>query len=63
MIPANEAAIIAKVTARSIYELVNTGHLHFTEDNYGLLYVCSKSLRDLQRIEPETGNAADTSSE
>jgi hypothetical protein len=48
MIPANEAAIIAQVTARDIYELVNSGRLHFTEDRYGLLYICSESLRNLR---------------
>lgn len=64
MIPANEAAMIAKVTARDIYEFVNSGHLHFTEDRYGLLHICSESLRNLRRIEPsEIAKAADTSSE
>ena len=64
MIPANEAAMMAKVTARDIYQRVSTGELHFTEDAYGLLYICSESLRNLRRIEPgEVANAADTSSE
>jgi hypothetical protein len=53
MIPANEAAMIAKVTARHIYEFVNSGRLHFTEDPHGLLYICSESLRNLRR--PESG--------
>jgi len=53
MIPANEAAMIAKVTARHIYELVSSGHLHFTEDPQGLLYICSESLRNLRH--PESG--------
>lgn len=52
MIPANEAAMIAKVTARDVYEFVNSGRLHFTEDSYGLLYICSESLRNLRRAEP-----------
>jgi hypothetical protein len=47
MIPANEAAMIASVKARKIYEFVNSGELHFTEDRFGLLYVCSESLRAL----------------
>ena len=64
MIPANEAAMIAKVTARQIYELVNSGHLHFTEDRHGLLYICSESLRNLRRVQPgEMAKAADPSSE
>lgn len=47
MIPTNEAAMIAKVKARDIYEFVNSGQLHFTEDSYGRLYICSESLRHL----------------
>jgi len=64
MIPANDAAMIAKVTARDIYELVNSGQLHFTEDSHGLLYICSESLRNLRPVEPgEMVRAADPSSE
>lgn len=64
MLPANEAAMIAKVKAREIYELVNSGQLHFTEDRYGLLYICSESLRNLRPVEPgEWAKATDTSSE
>ena len=51
MIPANEAAMLAKVTARDIYELVNSNQLHFTEDCYGLLYICSESLGKLPRAD------------
>ena len=39
--------MIAKVKARDIYEFVNSGQLHFTEDSHGLLYICSESLRNL----------------
>ena len=53
MIPANEAAMISKVTARQIYECVNSGQLHFTEDPHGLLYICSESLRNLRRKDPD----------
>ena len=56
MIPANEAAMIAKVKAREIYQFVNSGHLHFTEDNNGLLYICPESLRSLETA--ETGGVA-----
>ena len=56
MIPANEAALIAKVKAREIYEFVSSGDLHFTEDGHGLLYVCSESLRRLRG--PETDEVA-----
>lgn len=59
MIPANQAAIIAKVTARDIYEFVNSDQLHFTEDCYGLLYICSESLRNLRRADqPEMTRTA-----
>jgi hypothetical protein len=58
MIPANEAAMMAKVTARDIYEFVNSGHLHFTEDSHGLLYICSDSLRNLRRV--DSGEIAKT---
>jgi len=64
MIPANEAAMIAKVKAREIYELVNSGDLHFTEDRHGLLYVCLESLRHVRGVElAEIARAADTTSE
>ena len=64
MIPANEAAMRAKVTARDIYRLVGTGELHFKEDRLGLLYICSESLGNLRRLEPdEMARAADPSNE
>jgi hypothetical protein len=44
------------VKAREIYELVNSGELHFTEDSFGLLYICSESLRN--RGTAETGGLA-----
>ena len=64
MIAANDAALIAKLKAREIYELVNSGDLHFTEDRHGLLYVCLESLRQVRRVEPlEIAKAADTTGE
>ena len=60
MIPANEAALIAKVKAREIYRFVNSGDLHFTEDRHGLLYVCSESLRRLRGLDTEETTRADT---
>lgn len=47
MLPANEAAIIARMSAREIYRLVEEESLHFIEDENGLLYICSESLRNL----------------
>jgi len=64
MIPANDAALIAKLKAREIYELVNSGDLHFTEDRHGLLYVCLESLRHIRPVEPlEIAKAVDTTRE
>ena len=57
MIPANQAAMMAKVTARDIYEFVNCGALHFTEDRYGLLYICLKSLCCLRAVRPDQAPA------
>ena len=55
MIAANEAAVMARLSARDIYRLVESGHLHFTEDQGGLLYVCAESLQRLidLRTSPE----------
>ena len=47
MIAANDAAVMARVTARDIYRFVEAGNLHFTEDQGGLLYVCANSLQQL----------------
>ena len=47
MIAANEAAVVARLSAREIYRFVEAGDLHFTEDQGGLLYVCADSLRQL----------------
>jgi hypothetical protein len=47
MIGANEAAVMARLSARDIYRAVESGQLHFTEDQGGLLYVCADSLKRL----------------
>jgi hypothetical protein len=47
MVAANEAAMIAKLSTREIYRLVEAGRLHFKEDQNGLLFVCLSSLRQL----------------
>jgi hypothetical protein len=47
MIAANEAAVVARLSAREIYRFVEAGRLHFTEDQGGLLYVCTDSLQQL----------------
>jgi hypothetical protein len=53
MVAANEAAIVARVTAREIYRLVEAGRLHFTEDQSGLLYVCLESIRKINSIQED----------
>jgi hypothetical protein len=47
MIAANEAAVLARLSVRELFRLVEAGRLHFTEDACGLLYVCAASLQDL----------------
>lgn len=47
MVAANEAAMITRLSAREVYRFVETGRLHFIEDQGGLLYVCSGSLQSL----------------
>ena len=47
MVAANEAAMMARLSARDIYRLVEAARLHFIEDQSGLLYVCSGSLQSL----------------
>lgn len=49
MVAANDAAIISRLSAREIYQLVEAGQLHFIEDQNGLLYVCSDSLEQQRR--------------
>ena len=49
MVAADEAAMIAGLSAREIYRLVEDGRLHFTEDQRGLLFVCVASLDQLDK--------------
>ena len=44
MVTAEDASRIARVTPRTIYRWVETGRLHFTESQDGLLLICLKSL-------------------
>jgi predicted site-specific integrase-resolvase len=44
MVTADEASRIAQVTPRTIYRWAETGQLHFTESQDGLLLICLKSL-------------------
>lgn len=44
MVTVDEAAAIARVTARTIYRGVEAGRIHFIETPSGALYICLKSL-------------------
>ena len=45
LLTADEAARLARVSARAIYRMVEGGKIHFTETGEGLLLVCFNSLR------------------
>ena len=45
MIRPDEAAIIAAITQRKIYQWIEAGKLHYSEEPTGVLLVCLKSLR------------------
>jgi hypothetical protein len=47
MISVVDAALATRQAAREIYRLVETGQLHFGEDEKGLLYVCFNSIQKL----------------
>ena len=44
MVPPEEAAMLARVTPRTIYRWVEEGRLHFLETQPGQLTVCVESL-------------------
>ena len=44
MVTAEDASRIAQVTPRTIYRWAETGQLHFTESQDGLLLICVNSL-------------------
>ena len=46
MVTAEDASRIAKVTPRTIYRWAETGQLHFTESQEGLLLICLESLSE-----------------
>ena len=56
MVTADEAARLARVTARLIYQWVEAGRLHFTETPEGQLLICLNSLsRKLLEAERQEG--------
>ena len=44
MLTVDEAAIIACTSSRLIFQLAETGRLHFVETPEGRLYICPNSL-------------------
>ena len=44
MVALNEAAMIARLSAREVYRRLESGQLHFVEDRDGLLFICVASL-------------------
>ena len=51
MVPANEAALLARLSEREVYRLVEDRRLHFIEDQNRLLYVCLESLKNMSSIQ------------
>lgn len=45
MIRPDEAAIVAAITPRTIYQWIEAGNLHYSEEPTGALLVCFNSLR------------------
>lgn len=44
VVTTDEAAILARVSARTIFHWVESGKLHYTETPEGLLLICPNSL-------------------
>ena len=49
MVTIDQAAMLARLTAREIYREVEAGMLHFLETTDGSLLVCFRSLNDSNR--------------
>jgi hypothetical protein len=47
MVPTDEAAILASVSSRTIYQRIEAGELHFAEASDRVLFICLKSLENL----------------
>jgi len=45
MVSADEAAVIARVSPRTIYRWIEAGEIHFEESSEGLMLICPNSLR------------------
>ena len=47
MVTADEAAILARVNSRAIYQLIEERELHFVETPDGMVLICLNSLGNL----------------
>ncbi len=44
MVTPDEAALARRLSPRAVYQLVETGHIHFVESSEGTLMICLDSL-------------------
>ncbi len=54
MLTVDQAALMMKIRSRMIYRLVETGDLHFAENDEGLLLVCLSSLEAISHLPQAT---------
>ena len=47
MVTADEAAILAGVSPRAVYQLIEARELHFTESHNRVVFICLNSLGNL----------------
>jgi excisionase family DNA binding protein len=52
MVTPDEAAVIARVSSRTIYRWVEAGKLHFAETAEGFLLICPQSLLKISSNTP-----------
>jgi excisionase family DNA binding protein len=53
MVMPDEAARLTGATARTVYQLVEAGRLHFSEGQGAGLLVCLESLKELSQDSPD----------
>lgn len=46
-----EALVVSKRSLRQLFRLIETGQIHFTEDQAGFLLICPTSLEQIQEKE------------
>lgn len=53
MLAPDAAAVIAGVSIRTIYQMLEAGEIHFVESKYGRLLICLDSLSQKEEVENE----------